>query len=126
MWGVAVLFLDISWIVDHHYLGTVVVVILWLLDLQLPMQSVDVTTNVVSSNPIQAICTLCDKVCQWLPAGRWFSLGTPVSSTNKTDRHDIAEILLKVALNTITITPNRHHYLDFLFILEIQLSIYSI
>jgi hypothetical protein len=27
------------------------------------------------------------------------SPGTPVSSTNKTDRHDIAEILLKVALN---------------------------
>jgi hypothetical protein len=33
--------------------------------------------------------------------GQWFSLGTPVSSTNKTDRHDITEILLKVALNTI-------------------------
>ena len=33
-------------------------------------------------------------------AGRWFSPGTPVSSTNKTDRHDIDEILLKVALNT--------------------------
>jgi hypothetical protein len=32
----------------------------------------------------------------------WFSQGTPVSSTNKTDRHDITEILLKVALNTIT------------------------
>jgi hypothetical protein len=32
---------------------------------------------------------------------RWFSLGTPFSSTNKTDCHDIAEILLKVALNTI-------------------------
>jgi len=30
-----------------------------------------------------------------------FSLGAPVSSTNKTDRHDITEILLKVALNTI-------------------------
>jgi hypothetical protein len=30
--------------------------------------------------------------------GLWFS---PVSSTNKTYRHDIAEILLKVALNTI-------------------------
>ena len=42
-----------------------------------------------------------DKVCQWLATGRWFSLGTPVSSTNKTDRHDITEILLKVALNTI-------------------------
>jgi hypothetical protein len=31
----------------------------------------------------------------------WFSPGTPVSSTNKTDRLDIAEILLNVALNTI-------------------------
>jgi hypothetical protein len=29
---------------------------------------------------------------------------TPVSSTNKTDRHDITEILLKVALNTIILT----------------------
>jgi len=29
------------------------------------------------------------------------ALDTPVSSTNKTDRHDITEILLKVALNTI-------------------------
>ena len=34
-------------------------------------------------------------------AGKWFSL---VSSTNKTDYHDITEILLKVALNTITLT----------------------
>jgi hypothetical protein len=33
--------------------------------------------------------------------GRWFSLGTPASSTTKTGRHDIAEILLKVGLNTI-------------------------
>jgi hypothetical protein len=33
--------------------------------------------------------------------GRWFSPGTPVSSSNKTDRHDITEILLKVALSTI-------------------------
>jgi hypothetical protein len=30
-----------------------------------------------------------------------FSPGSPVSSINKTDRHDITEILLKVALNTI-------------------------
>ena len=45
--------------------------------------------------------TLCDKVSQWLATGRWFSQGTPVSSTNKTDRHDIAEILLKVALTAI-------------------------
>jgi hypothetical protein len=32
--------------------------------------------------------TLYDKVCQWLATGWWFSPGTPVSSTNKTDRHD--------------------------------------
>jgi hypothetical protein len=33
--------------------------------------------------------------------GWWFSPGPPVSSTNKTDRHDITEIMLKMALNTI-------------------------
>ena len=49
--------------------------------------------------------TLCDKVCQWLATGRWFSQGPPVSFTNKSDRHDISEILLKVTLNTIIITP---------------------
>jgi hypothetical protein len=39
-----------------------------------------------------------DKVYQLFAHGRWFSPGTPASSTNKTGRHDIAEILLKVAL----------------------------
>jgi len=33
-----------------------------------------------------------------LAHGRWFSAGTPTSSTTKTGRHDIAEILMKVAL----------------------------
>jgi hypothetical protein len=33
--------------------------------------------------------------------GRWFSPGTADSSTNKTGRHDITEILLKVALNPV-------------------------
>ena len=50
--------------------------------------------------------TLCDKVCQWLTAGGWFSPGTPVSSTNKTDHYNITEILLKVALSNITLTLN--------------------
>ena len=50
--------------------------------------------------------TLCDEVCQWLEAGRWFSPGTPASSTNKTNSHDIPEILLKVALNTIILIPS--------------------
>ena len=54
---------------------------------------------------IRAKCTpLFDKVCQWLTTGRWFSLGPLVSSTNKTDRHDITK---KVALNTIKQT-NKH------------------
>jgi len=39
-----------------------------------------------------------DKVYQFLAQGRWFSLGTPASSTTNTGHHDIAEILLKVAL----------------------------
>jgi hypothetical protein len=36
-----------------------------------------------------------DKVYQLLAHGRWFSPGTPASSTTKTGRLDIAEILLK-------------------------------
>jgi len=49
--------------------------------------------------------TLCEKVCQRLATDRRFSPGTPVSSTNKTDHHNITEILLKVALNTTTPNP---------------------
>jgi hypothetical protein len=37
-------------------------------------------------------------------SSQWFSPGTLVSSTNKTDHHHVAEILLKVTLNTITLT----------------------
>jgi hypothetical protein len=39
-----------------------------------------------------------EKVCRLLALGRWYSPGTPASSTTKTGRHDIAEILLKVVL----------------------------
>jgi hypothetical protein len=46
-----------------------------------------------------------DKVCQWLATSQWFSL----VSSNKTDHHDITEILLKVALNTITLTLYKNH-----------------
>jgi hypothetical protein len=44
------------------------------------------------------LATASDKAYQLLAHGRWFSPGTPASSTTKTGRHDIAEILLKVAL----------------------------
>ena len=45
------------------------------------------------------LAAVSDKVYQLLAHGRWFSLGTPASSTTNTGAM-IAEILLKVALNT--------------------------
>ena len=50
--------------------------------------------------------TLCDKVWQWLATRRCFSPGTPVSSSNKADRHNMTEILLKMASNTINQQTN--------------------
>ena len=46
-------------------------------------------------------------VCQRIATGRWFFPGPLVSSTNKTDRYDITERLLKVALSTIKQTNVR-------------------
>jgi hypothetical protein len=50
---------------------------------------------------LQKMCTrlaaASDKVYQLFSHGRWFSPGTPASSTTKTGRHDIAAIFLKVA-----------------------------
>ena len=53
------------------------------------------------------------KVYQLLAHARWFSPGTPASFTTKTGRHDIAEILLKVALNTKVQIKIQMIYLDF-------------
>ena len=61
------------------------------------------------------IFLLCDKVFQWLATCWWFSPGTPLSSTNKTDRHDVTEILLKVAINTLTLTHGIWHINEDLF-----------
>ena len=71
------------------------------------MQSVPITTNVASSNHIHGeVYSIQHYVIKFVSdlkfaASQWFSL---VCSANKTDRHDIIEILLKVALNTIN--PN--------------------
>jgi hypothetical protein len=51
-----------------------------------------------------------DKISQLLVHGRWLYPGTPASSTTKTGRHDIAEILLKVALNTKDQSINQSIY----------------
>ena len=53
-----------------------------------------------------------------LVAVRWFSPGTPVSSTNKTDSHIITKILLKVALNTVTLTLTIHVHVRMSFLLH--------
>jgi hypothetical protein len=59
--------------------------------LEQELQAVNYKKGTLDSQP---------QVYQLLAQGRWFSPGTPASTTTKTGRHDIAEILLKVALNT--------------------------
>jgi hypothetical protein len=62
-----------------------------------------VMATVSSAHCSNVMMIICDKVCQWLATGRWFSPGTPISSINKTNHHDITVILLKVTLNTINL-----------------------
>jgi len=54
----------------------------------------------ISTKGCTRLAVASDKVYQLLANGRWFSPGTLASSTTYAGRHDIAEILLKVALNT--------------------------
>jgi hypothetical protein len=61
------------------------------------------STNVVSSNPVHGeVYSIQHYVIQFVgdlrEVGGFLRMSTPVSSTNKTDRHDIAEILMKVAI----------------------------
>ena len=51
---------------------------------------------------------------------------SPISSVNKTDRHDITEILLKVALNTITLTPNIRSMISLYYITGLVSSVFII
>jgi hypothetical protein len=55
---------------------------------------------------------------------RWLCPGTPVSSTNKTDRHDITKILLKVAL--ISINPNPTNLIVNTFVIYFRLQVFII
>ena len=76
-------------------------------------------------NRFKQICMICVKIYNYILLGNhWFyhclllpsenSQGTPVSSTNKTNHHDVSEILLKVALSTTTLTLNIGFDLDIL------------
>jgi hypothetical protein len=82
---VIVHFVEIDEILDHHCLDFLFI-----------------TKNSTRLCKLQKGCTRLassgDKVYQLLAHGRLFSPGTPASSTTKTGRHDIAELLLKVAL----------------------------
>ena len=84
---------------EYTSMRAVVVVIVWQLDLQIHMQSLHITTNVVSSNTTQFVSDLDRSVVFPEYSG---------SPTNKTDRHDITELLLKETLTTmtLTVTPN--------------------
>jgi hypothetical protein len=77
------------------------------------MHSVSITTDVVSSNLDQGeLYSIQQYVIKFVSElRRWFSPGTLVSSTNKADRYDIAEILLKVALNNIKQTNKPYNIL---------------
>ena len=72
-----------------------------------------ITTKVVRSNPdcgeVYLIQHYVIKLISYMYLRGCFSTGTSVSFTNKTDLHDITEILLKVALSTIKqlTNPNR-------------------
>jgi len=87
---------------------------------------VPIITKIVSSNSVHGevysiqhyvIKFVCDL---WQVSS---FLGSPVSSTNKTDLHDITEILLKVALNTTTLTKLLSLYYSFLYIISEKLMI---
>ena len=71
------------------------------------MQVIFTSTSGISADCLESYITIHGKlysiqpyVCESLVTGRCFSPGTLVSSINKTDIHDITNILLKVALNT--------------------------
>jgi hypothetical protein len=74
------------------------------------VQSVPITTKVVSLNPVHGkVYSIQHYVIKFVSDLRQVGgfTGTPVSSTNKTDRHLITDILLKVALNAINLGASK-------------------
>ena len=74
------------------------VVIVWQLDILLPMQSPHITTNVVSLNPAHDVYSMQHDVIKFVNYLRQLV----VSSATKTDRHDITEILLNTTTQATT------------------------
>ena len=104
------------------------ILIVWQLDLQIPVQSVLIPLTLWVRIQLRwgvLHTTLYDKACQWLVICRRFSPGTPVSSTNKTDRHDIAEMLLQVALNSILLLLLLSNLLGWTLIIKLTVYLQS-
>jgi hypothetical protein len=77
------------------YTGVVLAVIAWLLEYRYLFNQCLSPLMLSVRISIRAMCTtLCDKVCQWLATDRWFSPGSPMSTTNNTWPSDRTEILL--------------------------------
>jgi len=90
-----------------------VIYILLIRLLQLSVQSVPITANVVSTNPAHGEVYSIQHYAIKFVSDSWQVSGfLRVSSTNKTDHHDIAEILLKVALKTKLLLHNKHIILE--------------
>ena len=95
--------IDLDWFVDFIWQKVYLLMILLL--------EYNYLCNQCLSPLLLWFCILLLVRCTWYNIMWWslsetccrFSLGTLVSSTNKTNHHDITEILFKVALNTITL-----------------------
>ena len=86
-----------------YAIGAVVAVIVWFLDLQLHMQSVPITTNVVSSNPVRGeMYSIQHYVIKFVSDLRQVGGFLPVLRFPPSIK--LTEMLLKVALNTINQT----------------------
>ena len=95
------------------------ILIVWQLDLQIPVL---IPLTLWVRIPLRRgvlHTTLYDEACQWLVTCRRFSLGTPVSSTNKTDHHYITEMLLQVALGSILLLLLLSNLLGWTLIIKI-------
>ena len=102
-WEVIVCFVYIGEIVAYHYLNFLFITldeILYLMSIPQGFRTLS-TSYTCTLNGYMYLFLYHDNICQWLVAGP----GTSVTSTNKTVHHAITEIVLKVALNTITLTP---------------------
>ena len=109
-WEVIVCFVYIGEIVAYHCLNFLFITldeILYLMSIPQGFRTLS-TSYTCTLNGYMDLFLYHDNICQWLVAGP----GTSVTSTNKTVHHAITEIVLKVALNTITLTP----ILEFLYI----------